>query len=383
MRFWAGPFEWKLNLVGTIPGWAAPAQSRLVFDLRTLAQSASSGPVPSGKAIFVTADAVALGSPYREIPDSIGPAARNAIENELEITGVTATNRRQLMIDFLTQHADPDGVTFSRPLLPGSDGRLRVALLDGEFFHALDPSSPYWAKIVRVYQEAYRAHRLRVLAGQAATGFHRRFLGRLIRKLKFDYHLFIPNDLPGETPLEPQTTITDNFNRADAGTLGSSSEGWSWAAVNGNMEIVGNEAHNISGVGGARQRAESDLSSDDHYAQVVDVANASGCLAVRFSASADTAYLFITDSGRIFKCETGSLTELAASSTPSPGSVQKLQCNGSLITIYDDGVQMTSVVDTAIVGHTRTGMYADNSSHMDNFEASDLDTRSRFLLTRF
>lgn len=170
-------------------------------------------------------------------------------------------------------------------------------------------------------------------------------------------------------------TITDNFNRADAGSLGSSSEGWSWADTVTGLDIVSNQAKGDSS-GFNRARAESDLASANHYAQVTMVLSGDGAgPCVRFSSSADTCYLYYCDlaSGRIFSVVAGSLTSLGSFGNPGNGSVLKLSANGTTLEAFDDGVSQGTVTDSAISGNTRTGIEGSTSAAvLDDFSAGDL-----------
>lgn len=180
------------------------------------------------------------------------------------------------------------------------------------------------------------------------------------------------------------TTLTDTFDRANQSGLGTSSQGtWSWTVTVGAMEINGNLAFPTTLSGGeVAARAESNLASDNHYAQAIlgSVTTLDGwCVVARYSASvADTYYLAsVTNSTTLdlYKRVTGTFTQLgtASSLTLVAGDTIKLECSGSNITIYQNGVSRVAVSDTAITGNLRTGIRAANiDSDWDNFQAADL-----------
>ena len=71
------------------------------------------------------------------------------------------------------------------------------------------------------------------------------------------------NPTPDVEPLDPHTTYSDTFNRADSSNMGAS-----WTEVVGDMEIKSNAASIVSVNVNAVSRYESDLSSANHYSSV-------------------------------------------------------------------------------------------------------------------
>lgn len=174
--------------------------------------------------------------------------------------------------------------------------------------------------------------------------------------------------------------ITDNFNRANQNPLGSSSEGWSWAVlVDTVFQIVSNAA-NGGTTAESVARAESDLSSSNHYVQAtIGGAPLNWGLLARFSSSVvDTYYLAQATSATTLDlysrvAGTFNLIGTAGSLTIIATDIIKLQCNGTTISVFQNGVSRISVTDSAIAGNTRTGMRAgDNAQVYDDFSAADL-----------
>jgi hypothetical protein len=205
-----------------------------------------------------------------------------------------------------------------------------------------------------------------------------------------DWREFVPQRLHSHVPgrLPHQTTITDTFNRTNSSTLGTSSQGtWSWLDTFGAQfggdwwNVASNECKANTGMD---VRAETDLSGDDHYAQVLKVAAANGSFsrhgtAVRFSSSARTYYAgqARSDNFRIHKVVAGTETAIAGPSGVGSGNgtTIKTEANGSDVAFYSAGVSVLSVTDTAITGNLRTGLYnasTDAGDTYDSFEAADL-----------
>jgi hypothetical protein len=175
------------------------------------------------------------------------------------------------------------------------------------------------------------------------------------------------------------TTITDDFNRANNASLGSSAGGWSWNELSTAFTIASNRCLN-PGTDLALARAESDLASADHYVEAEFYTFDNQGICARFSASEETFYylqLSQTPAIQLFKCVAGAFTQLGSDVpiTFSAGEAYRLECNGSTITCYQAGVQRLQVTNGDISGNLRTGLRADPAStnaEFDNFEAADL-----------
>lgn len=383
LRYYLGPWVWHSDRY-----WSPPAGTVGLVDLRNLADQALAGQFGDRPYGFFAVNQ-ALGSEYdllgqgdlREI--AVVSAQQDAWESLLGYRPQGAT-LVDLLFDQLTAGSDPAGGSVP-PLMPTTKGVLSL-YLGG---HSLVKSEryqhgrhPHMGKVQDVLRRNFR----RI---HAANQEHsRRVLDYWLDKYrcdKGDWQRFVPEDLRGEIPgpLPHQTTITDDFNRADQSGLGSSSEGWSWTATIGGYNIVSNEAENVAMTGNlAFARAESDLSSEDHYAQVdvTTVAQNRQGVAARFSDSADTAYMFVerqvVPDFAIFKRVTGTDTLLndSASGATEPFTI-KGECDGSGLTLYVDDVSEVTITDTDITGNVRAGLHHGGTSvggTVDNFEAADL-----------
>lgn len=188
------------------------------------------------------------------------------------------------------------------------------------------------------------------------------------------------------------TTITDSFTTADSGTLGGD---LTWAEVEGDWAIVSNQAQVAATGAVCSARAESDLATDNHYAQVTvaDLGTPNsgeamvGGAAARFAAAAATYYTghlyqFPTgsDSARTQKCVATVLTTIGSETniTWAATDTVKIECSGTSITRYYNGGAQDTTTDAAISGNTRCGIFGFDQSvgvvTLDNFEAADVAT---------
>jgi hypothetical protein len=187
------------------------------------------------------------------------------------------------------------------------------------------------------------------------------------------------------------TTLTENFNTSNGTTLGPT---LTWTEVVGDWAIDSNNAILNTTATSASARAESDLATSDHYAQVVvvDLDSPSDGTAIvggacaRFAAAAETYYtgqLYKfppgSDSARTQKVVAGSLTTIGSETaiTFAANDTVKIECNGSSIKRYYNGSLQDTATDSAITGNVRCGLFgfssgAANFPRLDSFEAADL-----------
>ena len=186
---------------------------------------------------------------------------------------------------------------------------------------------------------------------------------------------------------EGGATVTDDFNRADASTLGAD-----WVEVGGDWEILNNRARQSNRDGGvvsqgSYARHVTALDGDDQYAEVLSVStNFSGTVqgpAARMSDVDETYYVAYhrrnDDSidDLLSKVVNGTRTTLANATSPSAEATVRLVCDGNSIEMLLDGAAHLSATDTAILGPRFVGMVghpggSDGQSTFDDFEAADL-----------
>ena len=194
-----------------------------------------------------------------------------------------------------------------------------------------------------------------------------------------------PRSRRGEVgpPMEPETTVSDDFTRAD-----ESLDAGNWTEVAGDWEVYNNQAR-VS-YAWASARYERDLSSDDHYSQAdttfddtsEDRVSGPTC---RFDSASETyyqaGYHLGADETRLFKNENGSTTQLDRNPDTGPRTgtyTQRVKVDGSTIELIFEGSSDISVTDSSISGFLRCGLQANPDDTVgeyiehDNFEAADL-----------
>lgn len=393
-----GPYRWVSDPAE--PHWARPAACVGAVDLRGATAQAQADGAP-GIGVFVTrrklgADYTLLGN---DEPDEIKTTGklRDAWESVAGFRPQGDTVDRMLL-DHLTRGSDPDGEAGPRTLMPRRQGRAHWFNLHlGRKVRAI----PFaWGEDAEATERvrAMLRREFRRLMRDAGDGrlkdrrHHRRVLDFWCEQYGLkgarDWEDLVPADLRADVPgrLPHETIIDDTFNRADAVGLGTASGGFGWSNQGAGSW---NTASNTAEAQGSDSvvRADSDLSSADHYAQfqvtqekLTNPAGSAGPL-TRYSASAQTYYMgrrrADTNNAEIFKRVAGTLTSLAAAawSATAPYTVQT-ESVGSDHTVYGEAVSRVTVTDTSIAGGTRTGM-RDNASggtktRVDNYEASDV-----------
>lgn len=368
------PWQW---MTVPMPHWGLPASAVGRVDLRPLPAQAVAGGTPSG--FCFAASMQPLGG--IQVVRSLHMVEENTTSLMQDAWQAAMTYRPQgaklvdLLWDQLTNGSDPEGLDGPKPLMPGVDLQLKLfvgghSLVKSERFRF--GIHPHTARVRDLLRRQFESQ-------WEATNGHdhcRRCLDFTCEKYRVDdWREFVPQRLRAHVPgrLPHQTTISDNFNRADQSGLGTASGGFSWAHVVDTMNILSNEAR-TPGWGATRiSRAEADLSSDDHYAQITIVSGAWG-VNTRFASGADTSYngTYGTGYNALRKRIAGVDTELDHGSSVTPTTI-KVESDGSSQTMYFDGVSEASGTDTAITGNLRTGIMAGSfDTSADNFEAADL-----------
>jgi hypothetical protein len=386
MKYIRGPWVWK-----TVAGrsfWSPP-EGYSGLDVRPIEQQATQGGSP-GIGLFAgdadhssDYDLLGVGS-MRDIKAS--KKMRDAIPGKYRPKGDDLLG---VIFDVLTDGADPDGVDGPKPLMPS--GNI-IELTFGNVRHC---ESFKWGdrrtgKVRDVLRRDFAAAMDDATSGKMRDREqHLRILDATCEKYGVDdWKEFVPanrvRNVKGRVPHE--TTFTDDFNKANSSVVGNL---LTWTKVNNAWANTSNQA-NYTTVGGATNgyiRAESDLSSSDHYSQCVatNIGSAStpngGGPTARFSSSARTFYYAFAyrDDSRLYVGKHINGTDTATSNTVitiSPPQTFRVQCSGSSIKAFQDGVERVSTTDTSISGNTRGGIISYQSmaggTFFDDFEASDL-----------
>lgn len=392
MNYYLAPWEWVID-------WRPPLADQFVacLDFRSLPQSALAGGAPQGFGFFAYPSAVAISNSI-DLGDgldlNISNAKKNALKSNLGLSSnISAANLIDILWELFTIHADPTGQIRWKPLMPKKDNTLEL-ILNG---HSIVKSkklipeiSPEWNQILAVYQNDYRKIREQGLQNLHDKNLHRKFLQTLVEQFRLEPNKFIPSDLPIEMPLAHETIITENFNKADSTILGPN---LTWTEIEGDMDVFSNICRYASALttGYIEARADSDLSSPDHYSKcklinaINGVTSSQGIIA-RKDASATLTYyqgLFSDRTGQdtqeTFKVVASTRTLLTnTNGSVAANDIIELRINGSTYYLLKNGTQIHSGTDTAITGNLRCGlvMYSNAAGNtrpqVDDFEAGDL-----------
>ena len=384
------PWTWYTN--NPTNHWGLPASSVGGVDLRSLPNQAIAGGLPQGFAFAASMQAVAGGTEIAASPhmsECVATAGmRSAWQSATGFTpgGATLTD---MLWDQLTTGSDPTGQSGPKPLMPETGGEIKLyvgghSLVKSERFRwGIHPHTN------RV-RDVLRADFAEMWERTNGDDHCRRCLDATCEKYRIkDWKEFVPARLHAHVPgrLPHQTTITESFNQADSTTLGPD---LTWTEVAGSWDTISNQVRiaAASGLVDDHARADSDLSSTDHYAQlqVVDLGGAAEInvlgASARFASAANTAYSAFarrdTDKIRLYKTVAGVETLISeVAITISLPELYKVECNGSTIKAYQAGVERLSASDSAITTGTRGGIngYYNNGATKplgDLFEAADL-----------
>lgn len=365
--------------------WAAPPGARCLMDLRSHDQCGE--PVlPFGGGLFSTPDDVLLTTGFL-LGDSWG--GRLSAANKAEWRAMlnlpdplAASTILDALIETVLWKSDPTNVHRC-----GCFRSQRLVIRGQALWQR--PAGwnvPEMAPIKAARQEDYRRLRAETLRGEHADGTHLKWLGYQVRKYGLrdkQYLDLVPADLQDEGWRPPDTELTESFDKADSDTLGPDQ---TWAEVNGDLDVIGNQV----GPGGTganfSARVEADLSSDDHSAELEATAGSSGVAysnpAIRFSASANTYYNGghrNTSSNKAFiqKTVAGTLTLLFGTNDAKPGYpfLNFLEANDNNLRLVTGGVERINDTDTAITGNVRCGVVfraEATDERGNNWRAADL-----------
>lgn len=186
-------------------------------------------------------------------------------------------------------------------------------------------------------------------------------------------------------------TITESFNKADSTTLGPD---LTWTEIQGDLQVVSNRVRCVSTGTGSAARADSDLASADHYAQVAIRVNTTtghggGPFVRKDSSATVTFYMLWIDYNisvhryTFYKYVSGTLTAIGATTNLGSyalGDVFKLSVSGTTLSGYQNGSLLATRTDSSISSGTRCGvrLYAGGGTpnvadaEADDFEAGDL-----------
>lgn len=347
MNLYKGPWIWSER------GWVSPDGSIGSIDLRPISSQSKRGIVESVGLFMTDAD---LPSPYQLLTTNRG-----------EMGSICYT---QLMTGF-----DFMGGSAHKPIFPNGD-KIKVFIGDQIFEDSYQKTGAHWESVKNVIKEdVYRAYRQNPRLAQKALGYLARQHG--------DYEQFVHDKISGLSPVDPETTYSDDFNRADSSNLGAS-----WTETTGDLKIVSAKVLAVTNNQNSFSRYGSSLSSADHYAQV-DIQTASGGAnsafcgpCTRYNSSATTNYHiaagYLGATGKVYlaKAVAGTPTYfINVTQTWSFPSTVKLDTTGSTLTAYVNGSSVTNTTDSSITGNLQPGIYgyldSGTTAQFNNWVASD------------
>jgi hypothetical protein len=377
--------------------WTAPDASDRILDLRPLSAQAQAV-TPSGFILIATHRTPRPSETL--LATSTGKLEANATDAVKSLLGIPETVTAQTMQDLvrvlLGVYSDPDAGLICPPLMPDRRGILRFSLGEIQHSEPCPRSGVVFDNVLKVLHNTYRQTR------ESGGQVHRKLLSVWKRKFGIaNYEVFIPLDLPKESPIRPSTTLRDNFDVGNHTDIDgeASSDGWLWASI----EDTGLAQFRTDGTTYAQcqasnamrtYRSESDLSSTDHYVQAELRTENNAMTPIIFARKDSSADL------TFYECQLGAGSDVlwilkVISGTPTVLTTNALVINtgtfytikfnidGSTLQTFNSGSQVgTDFTDTAVTAGLRTGIKAQGSGGVlqsggiENFEASDglLDT---------
>lgn len=392
MKWCIGPWRWVTDAENG-DGYEGPEGTVSALDFRSIPDQSTAGNNLSGLGLFLVRGPV--GSEWEQI----GQGNWHDIKADKRLRDIFPKRARKKLdaddlIGLIRQSliaGDPTGQEFCKPLMPGTLGTLEVSIAGQRHCEQFRWGKSAESNIVR---DVIRSDMDELIerCGKETDGkkkqHHRRVLDMLCERYGVDdWKEFVrPNrvkDIPGR--LQHETSLTDDFTRADQTGLGTAAGGWSWGSVTAGINIVSNRARSTADNNASR--AESDLSSADHYAEVDVIQSAATSRAMgarcRYASGANTAYE-ATSSGTstgsflLKRISAGTPTTL---STADRGSTTlsrtvRVTVSGSNLDCWEGGVSKTTATDTNITGNLRCGIGKSSTQQTgtqewDNFVCSD------------
>lgn len=343
------------------PGWALPPGAVAGLNLGRQGQTPVglfSGAVTDAEYVAIDPSALLTGRERAAWVSQVGAVP----------TGLTGA---EAAWHAMTDGADAHGVAGPRPLVPTTGRVLRLSLpgalsIQRRWTGTDDPHLPKLRELLRVDLNAARglarAGEMRDENGQVDLEAHRRLLRWHGRKLGLPDAAIVPPEWGAdETGIDPRTTVSDFFTRADETPIASP-----WTGRAGTVYLQGNMARTITtGVGNFAQHTSA-VSGTDHFCQytiaasngLVSHATAAliGPVARHTGTATENAYhvrMRLSDGlTQLYSISGGSFTAILNTTGPSwaTSDVIQLECNGSDIGIKQNGsyVLSTPVSDSAI-----------------------------------
>ena len=378
---------WSVEEDGGFVSWVPPKNTIGWFDLRSLPQCGTPGPIRQGYGLMLLSRKAPvgyyLGDNLKAVMDS---TRKRDVKAALGLgEDIVADDVLGMLIELLTRHADPTGQARWKPLR--GTKRLGARLnLGGWQVWSSGFDSVIEANTIAVFQADYRRNKTE---GESAKVL-KRWTGAEIRKVfgrmsdELAAQILPPEyDKDGWEP--PKTSVSDDFNRGNE-ELGASAN---WTEVNGDLEVISNEVGPGATGSAFNARFGTVLSSDEQFAEIdfTTAANGSSFVgpATRFAAAAETFYFYRqTEGGAIslVRRVTGSNTTDASDTNAItlPVTVRGKVDGSDLLDLLIDTVSKLTFTDNTITGNLRTGLIfraIATDERGDNWSAADLAVVTR------
>ncbi len=170
------------------------------------------------------------------------------------------------------------------------------------------------------------------------------------------------------------STITDSFNRADSTTtLGNADTGQAWTSAIGVHGISSNQAYRVTAVSN-EGTALLETGITDMIVKGTPISGVTNRFVGLIGRADDASnfYVVFTDANTLsalYKKVSGSFIQLGTNFGAISG-VMELRCQGSTISVYDDGVLVVSETDTSLTTGTKAGFRisgASSTPRLDDF----------------
>ncbi len=339
-------------------------------------------------------DAVPLGyGDCREIQPNT--ATRDELRTRIGLSAQPAgATLIDCVSDVLGSLADPTGVSGPKPLLPTREGLLEIHLA----YHSRVKAEAFNGAALFATTATGRNNRIReVLRSDLETAYASggaellaKVLGGWCDRWGVSYSqaakwrnlirgpmlVRLLDEGRGKfNPKKPRTSYSDDFNDGDL---------TGWTSVSGTWDNAGSTIRYPSSSSFGSIRYDSDVSSGDHWCDLLSVLSPGGLEhrigpACRFTSSGRTYYgfRFSSTTGRLVKLIGGTVTNLGSTWSSSSHFTFRVQASGSTISGYENGTSKQSLTDTSITGNTRGGCAcssgggAVNGSTADNYLIDD------------
>jgi hypothetical protein len=381
------------------------------LDLRAPGQGAGFGIFAEGRNLFLgewvlhpeTRDSLGFwGAPldvsrgYTSLGDD--PLARMSVANRttmavslgLNPISLPDSNLADILAHFiLGTLADPTGASAVKPLRFGRNG-LRL-YLNGELVlnESLSRNHPNFDATLAVRLVDYRNSKAAGASLEALQRWTGHDMQTLYGHMGDDLlEALVPPEFQGDGWRNPRTTISDDFNRANADSLGAN-----WTERAGDWDIFSNKCRKESGATAQNVAYHNtQLSTADYYVQAVVTPNHTnqhrGVVARRvdFSTSDSNFYsAILTTNGTkimLYKRVSGGdtlLESLDFTYVVGNNYLVRIEVEGSTIMSFVDGTPYSEVTDTALSAIGFAGIHngATNDEDWDDFEAGDLGSAKR------